>query len=232
MSDRWQDRDRPYDNQQRWGSGDRGREDDDEYQRRRHGYDEAREHWRNTEPRYGYRPREEWRRESRGESYPESRRETRQEWHPESWRESRQQSWGRDQPSRYRGGGYDDDRGWWDRTKDEVRSWMGDPDAERRRQADHTGRGPKGYTRSDERIREDVSDRLMADWEVDATDIEVTVASCEVTLAGTVGDRQSKRRAEDIAANVLGVKDVQNSLRVRQVDPFATGRGGCLDESG
>ncbi len=55
-------------------------------------------------------------------------------------------------------------------------------------------------------------------------DIEVSVASAEVTLSGTVGDRQSKRRAENIAANVLGVKDVQNSLRVRQVDPFSTGR--------
>jgi hypothetical protein len=101
---------------------------------------------------------------------------------------------------------------------------MGDEDAERRRQADHYGRGPKGYTRSDDRVREDVSDRLMEDWEVDATDIEVTVASGEVTLTGTVGDRQSKRRAENIAANVLGVKDVQNNLRVRKIDPFATGR--------
>ncbi len=73
-------------------------------------------------------------------------------------------------------------------------------------------------------VREDVSDRLMADWEVDATDIEVAVASGEVTLSGTVGDRQSKRRAENIAANVLGVKDVQNNLRVRKIDPFATGR--------
>ena len=36
----------------------------------------------------------------------------------------------------------------------------------------HAGRGPKGYRRSDERIREDISDRLMAsDW-IDASDIE------------------------------------------------------------
>ncbi len=77
---------------------------------------------------------------------------------------------GDDYGQRYgRSGGGDAHRGWWDRTKDEVRSWMGDESAERRRQADHYGRGPKGYTRSDERIREDVSDRLMEDWEVDAT---------------------------------------------------------------
>jgi hypothetical protein len=49
-------------------------------------------------------------------------------------------------------------RGWWDRTSDEVSSWFGDEDAEQRRQRDafergHRGRGPKGYVRSDERIR-------------------------------------------------------------------------------
>jgi len=112
--------------------------------------------------------------------------------------------------------GVHDERGWWDRTKDEVRSWMGDTDAEHRRQADHRGRGPKGYTRSDDRIREDVSDRLMEDWGVDATDIEVLVQAGEVTLSGTVDGRESKRRAENIAATVLGVQDVQNNLRVRK----------------
>jgi osmotically-inducible protein OsmY len=107
------------------------------------------------------------------------------------------------------------ERSWWDRTKDEVRSWMGDPEAEHRREADHRGRGPRGYTRSDERIRDDVSDRLMEDWQVDATDIEVTVAAAEVTLSGTVDSRAAKRRAENLAADVLGVKDVQNRLRVQ-----------------
>ena len=115
------------------------------------------------------------------------------------------------------------ERGWWDRTKDEVRAWMGDEQAEQRREADHSGRGPKGYTRSDERIREDVSDRLMEDWGVDATDIEVTVTSGEVTLSGTVDGRESKRRAENLAAAVLGVRDVQNSLRVRKVGEYSSG---------
>ena len=41
-------------------------------------------------------------------------------------------------------------------------SWFGDEDAARRRQQDHSGRGPSNYTRSDERIREDVCDRLGA----------------------------------------------------------------------
>ncbi len=112
------------------------------------------------------------------------------------------------------------ERGWWDRARDEVYSWMGDEEAERRRREDemrgHYGRGPKGYTRSDERIREDVSDRLTEDWEVDASDIEVTVSNGEVTLAGTVDSRRAKRRAEDCAESVSGVRNVQNNLRVQQ----------------
>jgi len=78
----------------------------------------------------------------------------------------------------------------------------------------HAGRGPKGYQRSDDRIREDVSDRLMADDQLDASDIEVQVRNAEVTLTGTVEDRWAKRRAEDLAEQVMGVRDVMNQLRV------------------
>lgn len=48
------------------------------------------------------------------------------------------------------------------------------------------GRGPKGYQRSDERIREDISDRLTEAPDVDASDITVAVSSREVILTGTV----------------------------------------------
>ena len=41
----------------------------------------------------------------------------------------------------------------------------------------HQGRGPKGYTRCDDRIREDVNDRLSDDRFVDVSEIEVTVSS-------------------------------------------------------
>lgn len=122
-------------------------------------------------------------------------------------------------------GGYGDDRrnqrGWWDRASDEVSSWLGDDDAERRRQDDgrgyHRGRGPRGYTRSDERIREDVSDRLTDNPILDAGEIEVMVTDGEVTLSGSVDSRYSKRLAEDISHEVSGVKHVQNNLRVRQI---------------
>lgn len=78
----------------------------------------------------------------------------------------------------------------------------------------YAGRGPRGYQRSDERIREDVCDRLSVDPWVDATDIEVTVLKGEVTLAGTVRDRNDKRRTEDLIENVSGVREVHNNLRV------------------
>jgi osmotically-inducible protein OsmY len=111
-------------------------------------------------------------------------------------------------------------RDWWDKTKDEVSSWFGDEDAERRRRQDkvinHRGRGPKGYTRSDERIKEDVNDRLSDDAFLDASEIEVMVSNGEVTLSGTVENRIDKRRAEDLAEDISGVSNVQNQLRVKQ----------------
>jgi osmotically-inducible protein OsmY len=103
-----------------------------------------------------------------------------------------------------------------DRASDEIASWFGDEDAERRRKMDqYRGKGPKGYIRTDERIREDVNDRLSDDPMLDASDIEVTVASGEVTLNGLITTRQDKRRAEDLAEAVSGVQHVQNNLRVK-----------------
>jgi hypothetical protein len=77
------------------------------------------------------------------------------------------------------------------------------------------GRGPKGYRRSDERIREEISDRLMTHPDIDASDIELHVSGGIVTLSGTVEDRHEKRLAEYITEDVLGVDDVENRLKVR-----------------
>ena len=79
----------------------------------------------------------------------------------------------------------------------------------------HRGRGPRGYVRSDERINEDVHDRLTEDWVLDASDIAVSVSGGEVTMDGTVASRQDKRRAEDIVDGISGVTHVQNNLRVK-----------------
>jgi hypothetical protein len=78
------------------------------------------------------------------------------------------------------------------------------------------GRGPRNYQRSDERIREDVNERLTADPRVDASDIEVRVQNGEVTLSGSVDERRARRMAEEIIEDLPGVRDVRNEIRVSQ----------------
>jgi hypothetical protein len=78
----------------------------------------------------------------------------------------------------------------------------------------YAGRGPRGYRRSDERIREDVIDRLIRESWLDATDIEVQVRDGEVTLSGAVDDRRQKRLAVDLAESVSGVTNVFNQIRI------------------
>ncbi|WP_374301223.1 BON domain-containing protein [Paracoccus sp. (in: a-proteobacteria)] len=133
-------------------------------------------------------------------------------------------------------GGRDRSRDWSDRAGDEIASWFGDEDAQRRREMDsgHRGRGPKNYSRSDDRIREDVSDRLSDDRHIDASDIEVSVSGGEVTLDGTVENRFAKRHAEDLAESCSGVSHVQNNLRVkdRRAGAGMTGSGAATGRSG
>ena len=124
-----------------------------------------------------------------------------------------QRSYGDRDRDQHRGG---QERSFWDRATDEVSSWFGDRDAEQRREEDHRGRGPKGYKRSDDRIRDDLNDRLADDRFIDASDIELIVAAGEVTLTGVVANREMRRRAEDLAERISGVTYVQNNLRVRQ----------------
>ncbi|MET0378323.1 MAG: BON domain-containing protein [Spongiibacteraceae bacterium] len=87
------------------------------------------------------------------------------------------------------------------------------------------GRAPKGYERSDERIREDLCERLTLDPQVDASEITVTVKSGVITLEGSISDRGQKYRAEDLADNISGVKDVQNRLNVARNMQRGTGVG-------
>jgi osmotically-inducible protein OsmY len=137
------------------------------------------------------------------------------------------------------GRGYDDgeDRGWWDRASDEVASWFGDEDAARRRRMDtrgggHRGRGPSGYTRSDDRIKEDINDRLTDYDYIDATNINVEVSGGDVTLTGTVDSRYEKRLAEDLAEDVSGVGNVENRLRVSSgTSNFGTNTSGISSTS-
>lgn len=81
-----------------------------------------------------------------------------------------------------------------------------------------TGKGPKGYKRSDDRIKEAVCDCLTDDPHLDATSLEVQVKDGEITLTGTVDSREARRRAEDLIDRMSGVKHVQNNLRVQETD--------------
>jgi osmotically-inducible protein OsmY len=77
------------------------------------------------------------------------------------------------------------------------------------------GKGPRGYRRSSEAIRDEINERLTRHPDIDASDVEVRVEGSEVVLTGVVEDRRAKRLAEDIAEEVWGIDDVRNELKVR-----------------
>lgn len=79
----------------------------------------------------------------------------------------------------------------------------------------HYGKGPKGWKRSDERIKEEVCEALYNSNEVDASDIEVSVKEGIVSLKGSVDTRSTKRTVEDLVDDVSGVQDVQNLLTLK-----------------
>jgi hypothetical protein len=112
----------------------------------------------------------------------------------------------------YGDGGRRDERGPLERAGARMAAWFRGDDAGRDR--GHRGLGPKGYKRSDERISDDVHDRLTEDHWIDASEIAVAVSAGEVTLTGTVDSREAKHRAERIVEDLSGVTHVQNNLRV------------------
>jgi hypothetical protein len=79
---------------------------------------------------------------------------------------------------------------------------------------DTRGIGPRGYTRSDPRIFEDVCEALSCDGELDARYLRVTVKGGRVLLDGRVSSRDEKYLAEQLADRVAGVSVVENRLRI------------------
>jgi hypothetical protein len=121
--------------------------------------------------------------------------------------------WGYNEPQEYRRNPIDQERdydeeynapGYWNY----QREWMNP--------GPYTGIGPRGYRRSDERILEDVNDRLTQHAQIDASQIEVEVQEGEVTLKGTVQDRRMKRMVEANVDMIPGVIDVHNRLRLKE----------------
>lgn len=114
-----------------------------------------------------------------------------------------------DNPERYDSGDY-------------VGDWQG-ADVSGRGEGQFRGRGPKGYRRPDERIREDVCEYLTVDDRIDASDIDVAVKDGEVTLSGTVSSRDEKHWAEELIERLPGVTEVNNTLRVSAVSGASLG---------
>lgn len=90
--------------------------------------------------------------------------------------------------------------------------------AQRLHDLGHSGKGPKGYKRSDQLIYEDVCLMLQDSRDVDGTDIEVLVKDGCVFLNGSVHSRYEKRMAELEIENISGVRDVQNYLRIKSIE--------------
>ena len=86
----------------------------------------------------------------------------------------------------------------------------------------HYGKGPKGYKRSDDRVREDVCDCIAHQGHIDASDVEVKVENGTVILTGTVGERHHKRALEQMVERLHGVDDVRNELRLKRDEQTQT----------
>lgn len=115
-----------------------------------------------------------------------------------------------------RGTGYsrNDENSYTQRIGREQTDWQGNYNRDTQGEGSHRGKGPRGYERSQDRIREDVCERLTDDAMIDASEMDVRVENNEVVLSGVVHNREEKRRAEDLAEAVAGVRNVENRLRV------------------
>ena len=100
----------------------------------------------------------------------------------------------------------------------ESRSWM-DRTADffvgRRDEADRRERRRRGP--SDRVLWAVIMERLEDQRGLDLRDVDVIVEDAEVILNGTVRRKDDKRRIEDIA-DIDGVRNVQNNLRLRERD--------------
>lgn len=85
-------------------------------------------------------------------------------------------------------------------------------------EASYRGKGPA--QRTDDQIKTAIEDILTEDPWLDASGMQVSVQQGIVTLAGTVPSRAAKRRAEDLADTIRGVRDVQNTLVIAGHQPI------------
>ena len=85
-----------------------------------------------------------------------------------------------------------------------------------------------------------ICERLTEDDDIDASEISVEVSGGEVTLTGTVPDRQTKFQAEELVERCGGVNEISNRLRIdrgeergqQQPESFSTTGGRRGNRSG
>ncbi len=68
-------------------------------------------------------------------------------------------------------------------------------------------------------MQAEVSKKILDDTELSAADIKATVSKGRATLTGTVNTASLKRRAEQVARTVKGVRNVDNQIII--VDDLA-----------
>ena len=83
------------------------------------------------------------------------------------------------------------------------------------RQGAHAGKGPRGWNQRDDRLIEQVSERLMEDRLLDARNIAVEANSGVVTLSGSVPGASDIAHAEMLARGTAGVTEVRSQLTIR-----------------
>ena len=76
------------------------------------------------------------------------------------------------------------------------------------------GIGPKGYKRSDMRLKEEAYLLLNQDPILDSSSIQIDVLNNVIYLKGVVDSRRDKKRAEVLIEDIYGIEDVQNQLRI------------------
>lgn len=91
------------------------------------------------------------------------------------------------------------------------------------------GKCPRNYQRSEARICEDISERIMREPAIDASNVEIDVHGQEVTLKGSVPDRWMKRCIDEFAHDAMMVDHVENRIRVQ---PDSASEGAQRQEGG
>lgn len=111
---------------------------------------------------------------------------------------------------------YDDGRrGPGDRRFPGERPYYDEPGRREERGYDHDVRRGRRDGPSDRVLWAVIMERLEDERRLDLSDVDVDVRHGEVILDGTVRHKADKRRIEDVA-DIDGVRNVQNNLRLRE----------------